>query len=136
MKPFPVIGTVSAMFLTIILLDYIWLGIISKNFIIDQFRSLVKVENGSIVINLGVGLLTWLIIAIGVFVFAVHPATSLTHAMTLGAALGFLMYAVYDLTNLTFLQNYPVKFAVVDIVWGTFLCSILSLVGFLIRRIL
>jgi uncharacterized membrane protein len=126
---------VFVMFLAILVLDYLWLGIITKNFIISQFGSLVKVENGSIKIHLLIGLLTWLIIAIGVFVFAVLPADTLTKAMLLGALFGFVTYAIYDLTNLTFLVNYPVPFVFVDIAWGTVLGSVLALVGFLLKDI-
>jgi uncharacterized membrane protein len=34
---------------------------------------------------------------------------------------------MYDLTNLTFLKDYPVSFVAIDIMWGTFLCAIITL---------
>ncbi len=125
--------TILAMFAAIVLLDYLWLGKITKNFLIKQFGSLVKVEGGSIKINLLAGIVTWLIIAIGVFIFAVNPAATLTQALLLGAAFGFITYTIYDLTNLTFIVNYPVKFIFVDIGWGTVLCLILSAIGYFVK---
>jgi uncharacterized membrane protein len=116
------LSTIFVMFVVIIILDYLWLGIISKKFIIDQFGSLVKVKNGSIQINLIVGLITWFIIALGVFIFAVNPSEGLKQTLLLGAIFGFISYAIYDLTNLTFIVNYPIKFVFVDIAWGTVLC--------------
>lgn len=129
------IASIAAMFLTIILLDYIWLGILTKKFIIEQFGSLVSVKDGSIQIKLGVGLLTWFIITIGAFIFAVNPAQSLQNAIVMGATFGFISYAIYDLTNLTFIVKYPVKFVFVDIAWGTFLCGAISAAGFYVRSL-
>lgn len=125
--------TILAMFGVIIILDYIWLGIITKKFIIEQFGSLVNVKNGGIQIKLFVGLITWFIIALGVFIFAVNPSNSLTQALLLGAAFGFIAYAIYDLTNLTFIVNYPIKFVFVDIVWGTFLSLVSAMVGYFVK---
>lgn len=133
MKMFAEILTVAAMSIAIIILDYLWLGIITKKFIIEQFGSLVTVKDGSIQIKLLVGIITWIIIAIGVYIFAVHSSNTLAQTLLLGAAFGFISYAIYDLTNLTFITNYPVKFVFVDIAWGTVLCTALSYVGYLVK---
>ncbi len=122
--------TIIAIFITLLILDFLWLGIITKNFIISEFGSLIKVENNSIQINLLAGILTWLIIAIGVFIFAVNPSPTIQKALIMGAIFGFILYSVYDLTNLSFIKNYPINFIFVDIAWGTILCTILSAVGF------
>jgi uncharacterized membrane protein len=136
MKCINTILTIVSMFVTIIILDYLWLGIITKKFIISQFGSLVKVKNGSIDIKLFVGLVTWLVIALGVYLFAVYPSSTLQQTLFLGAAFGFISYAIYDLTNLTFIAGYPLKFVFVDIAWGTFLCTVLSYVGYLVKGLL
>lgn len=125
--------TILAMFIAIIIMDYIWLGIITKKFIIEQFGSLIKVKDGSIQIKLLVGLITWFVIALGVYIFAVNPSNSLTQTLILGATFGFISYAIYDLTNLTFIVNYPLKFVFVDIAWGTIICSTAAVVGYYIK---
>jgi uncharacterized membrane protein len=123
--------SISAMFLTIIVLDYIWLGIVTKQFLIKQFGSLVTVVKGNLKINLGVGIATWLLIAIGAYLFVVRHAQSFLDASLFGALFGLVLYGVYDLTNLTFITKYPKKFAIVDIVWGTFVCASICGIGFL-----
>lgn len=133
MKPLLLFCALFAMYITIIILDYIWLGIITKKFIINQFGSLISVKGGSVQTNIPVGLLTWLVIAAGAYIFAVAPSATAGKAALLGAVFGFISYAIYDLTNLTFITNYPVKFVFVDIAWGTFLCSVISSVGFFVR---
>ena len=117
-------------FIVIIILDYIWLGIITKRFIIQEFGTLIKVNNGSIEIKLLAGLLAWFMLALGVFMFAVIPSESLLQATILGALFGFISYSIFDLTNLTFIADYPIKFAIIDIVWGTTLCSLAAIAGF------
>ncbi len=128
--------SIIVVFIAIIILDFVWLGIIMKDFIISEFASLVKVENGSININLVVGILTWFIIALSCFIFAINPSNSLKQSMFLGALFGFSVYSIYDLTNLTFIVNYPIKFIFVDIAWGTFLCSFISGLGFFVKSII
>jgi uncharacterized membrane protein len=130
-----IIFPLFAILVSIIILDYLWLGIITKDFIIKQFGSLVKVQNNSIQINLLVGVLAWFIIALGCFIFAVYPSDTLTKTLILGAAFGFISYAIYDLTNLAFIVNYPLKFVFVDIAWGTFLCTSISAVGFFVKNL-
>lgn len=125
--------TLASIFIAIVILDYLWLGRITHKFIIRQFGSLVKVKEGVIQINLAIGLVTWFMIALGCFIFAVMGSEALVEAIGYGALFGFIAYAIYDLTNLTFIHKYPVKFVFVDIAWGTFLCSAISAVGFLVR---
>ena len=125
--------TIIGMFLTVIILDYIWLGIITKKFLIKQFGSLIKVEKGSIKVNLLAGIITWFIIAIGSFIFVVSNSSNFLNTIFYGAIFGFVVYSIYDLTNLSFLKGYPLRFTFLDILWGTFLCSVISIVGFLIR---
>jgi uncharacterized membrane protein len=127
---------VLAMFISIMILDYIWLGIITRKFIISEFGSLVSVKDGSIQIKFFVGLITWFIIALGAYIFAVYPSTTITKTLILGAIFGFISYAIYDLTNLTFIINYPVRFALADIAWGTFLNAAIAVIGFFVRRLL
>ncbi|MCH2188336.1 DUF2177 family protein [Candidatus Gracilibacteria bacterium] len=117
-------------FATILICDYIWLGYIVKRFTIAEFGSLIVVENGSIKVNLTAGIFAWISIVALVYFFVLKSgyASSSWSAIGYGALMGGLSYAMYDLTNLTFLKNYSLHFTLVDIVWGVFLCSIVALV--------
>ena len=61
--------------------------------------------------------------------FAVWKTPSWKAATAKGAALGFAMYGLYDLTNYATLIKYPIEFAVTDIAWGTFLIGTSALVA-------
>jgi uncharacterized membrane protein len=114
-------------FFTILIGDYIWLGYVVKSFTIREFWDLIVVENGNIKVNLTAWLLAWASIVLLLLIFVVRYAKTPTDALLYGALFWWLLYAMYDLTNLTFLKNYSVTFTIVDICWGVFLCSIVSL---------
>ena len=58
------------------------------------------------------------------------PASTFTQPQMLyGAALGFLAYATYDLTNLATLKDWPLRVAMLDIAWGTAMTGVAASVG-------
>lgn len=71
----------------------------------------------------------------GIVTFAVMPALASgrwTMALMLGAALGLVAYATYDLTNQATLKNWPLTLTLVDLAWGTTLTAISSAAAFFI----
>ena len=71
----------------------------------------------------------YLISIAGTVFLAIAPALkegNWTRAAINGAALGFVAYATYDLTNLATLRDWPVLVTVVDITWGTVLGTLVS----------
>ena len=125
-----IIGVYGVWFITLLVLDYIWLGIVTKDFIIREFWNLVAVKDGSIEVNLSAGLLAWAAINALVVTFVTLQFQGYGQVALYWALIGFLSYAMYDLTNLTFIQNYSLKFTLVDIAWGTFACSMVGLTSY------
>lgn len=121
--------TFGVWYLVILIGDAIFLGRVVHQYIIDSFWDLITSQNGSIDMKLGVWLMAWFVITAMIFVFVLKSGlvTSYATALWYGALMGFLMYAMYDLTNLTFLKDYPVGFVMIDIMWGTFLCAMITL---------
>lgn len=124
--------TFLAWFFTLLVLDYIWLGSVTKDFIIREFWNMVTVQDGKITINILAWILAWISIALLVVVFVSTKYTSLKDVLLYSALIWFLSYSMYDLTNLTFLNNYSLKFTIVDIAWGTFACSMVWLTSYLV----
>lgn len=65
----------------------------------------------------------YLVLAAMVLFGALKDATSVVDAARRGAAVGAAAYAFYDLTNYATLKNYTFEMTVIDIAWGTALCS-------------
>lgn len=115
-------------FVTLLILDYLWLWYVTKDFIIREFGNLVTIEDSwSIKVNLTAWLIAWFIIASMVVTFVTLKYDNIWEIVFYWALLGFFSYAMYDLTNLTFINNYSLKFTLVDIAWWTFACSIVAI---------
>ena len=75
----------------------------------------------------------YLIYVSGIVFFAVLPGiekASLAKAAINGAALGFVAYATYDLSNQATLRGWDVKLTLIDMAWGTTLTAVASAVGY------
>lgn len=98
--------------------DFLWLGVISKNFYRDQLGGLMADT-----INWLPAVLFYLLYAFGVTVFLVMPLLSgemtLGRGLMLAALFGAVAYATYDLSNWATLKDWPPVVVLVDIVWGT-----------------
>jgi uncharacterized membrane protein len=86
-------------------------------------------------VNWAAAVAFYLLFLVGLVVLVIWPAIqreSFAQAVLLGALFGLVTYAAYDLTNLATLDGFPLKVALVDMVWGTLLCATVSAVTFLI----
>ncbi len=111
-------------------IDMIWLGYAARNFYKTQLNHLLSPE-----VNWPAAFTFYFIYIVGILFFAVRPgleAGSLARTCVFGALFGFFTYATYDLTNLATLRNWPLAVVVVDIAWGTLLCTLVGGASFLL----
>jgi uncharacterized membrane protein len=114
---------------TFFVIDLFWLGVVARSFYKNQMGHLLRAD-----VNWAAAIVFYLIFVVGIVVLAVLPAIerqSLAHAIALGALLGLVTYAAYDLTNLATLEGFPFTVVLVDMVWGTVLCGSVSAVTYL-----
>jgi uncharacterized membrane protein len=112
------------------LIDMVWLGLVARNFYKQQLHSLLSPQ-----VNWTAALLFYFLYIAGILFFAVRPgleAGSFGKACLYGALFGFFTYMTYDLTNLATLRDWPLLVTVVDIAWGTVLCTLVSSGAYLI----
>ncbi|MCH8519216.1 MAG: DUF2177 family protein [Nanoarchaeota archaeon] len=120
-------------FLTLLIGDFLWLGKVMRKTIMEEFKPYIEIKDGQTQMRLGIGILAWIIISLGCVYFVSLQVESVIQAIGIGAFFGFILYACYDLTNYTFFMKYSKRFVIIDILWGTFICSMVSLTGFLIK---
>lgn len=116
-------------FLTLLVIDAIWLTTMAKSFYVPKLGDLMSPEP-----NFMVAALFYLFYTAAVVILAIYPATaaqSVLTALGLGAVLGFAAYGTYDFTNLATLRNWPVIVTVVDLIWGTALTAVTAAGGYL-----
>lgn len=112
-------------------IDFFWLSLIARNFYAQYLGYLMKTN-----INFVAAGLFYLLFVVGLVVFSILPAiktNSWTQALFLGALLGLISYATYDLTNLATVKDWPLLVTIVDMVWGTFLGASVSLISYFIN---
>jgi uncharacterized membrane protein len=111
------------------IIDLIWLGVVARGFYQNQMGHLMRAS-----VNWPAAIVFYLIFIVGIVLFVVGPAIereSLTQAVVFGALFGLVTYAAYDLTNLATLDGFPLKVAVVDLIWGMVLCGTISTITYL-----
>lgn len=104
-------------------LDYLFLGIIASKFYSEQLGYLAELKKGKITFNIPMGIAAQTGVALSLCVFiltAMQLNNTLSTSILCGALMAFLLFSVYDFTNLSFVKGYPLKLALVDIAWGTF----------------
>ncbi|WP_019197671.1 DUF2177 family protein [Afipia birgiae] len=110
-----------------LVLDFVWLS---------RAASFYRFELGGLLAerpNLIIAGFFYALYISGILVLAVLPAErngSWITALLLGGLLGLVAYGTYDLTNLSTLEGWSPKVALVDLVWGTLLTAASSLSGY------
>ncbi len=121
-------------FVVFFAIDLVWLGVVAKN-MYKEHLGFIMSPNVNWVAAIGF----YMVFIAGLIFFALNPAiekNSIVYAILVGGFFGFITYATYDMTNLATLKDWPVFITVVDIIWGTILCSLTTTVSFLVLKFL
>jgi uncharacterized membrane protein len=113
--------------------DFVWLGWVAKDYYQSQLGGLLLVQP-----NWAAAVTFYALYAAGVVFFCISPAldtVSLGKAALLGALLGALAYATYDLSNLATLKGWPMALSLVDIAWGSFVTCVAASAGYQLTRL-
>lgn len=122
----------SVAFVVFFAIDLVWLGVVAKN-MYKEHLGFIMSPNVNWVAAIGF----YMVFIAGLIFFALNPAiekNSITYAIFVGGFFGLITYATYDMTNLATLKDWPVFITVVDIIWGTVLCSLTTTVSFLVLK--
>lgn len=112
--------------------DLVWLGIIGKP-IYQKYIGHLMAEK----VNWPAAITFYLLFIVGILIFAVYPALKIdkvSYAITYGALFGFFTYMTYELTNMAVIKDWSWQIVPIDIIWGTVLCTLVSLGSFYIGK--
>jgi uncharacterized membrane protein len=110
-------------------IDMVWLALIARGFYQKHLGFLLRTNP-----NWPAAIIFYLLFVLGLVVFVVVPslqADSTKKVLITGALFGLITYATYDLTNLATLKEWPLVVVAVDMLWGAFLATSVSYLGFL-----
>ena len=109
--------------IVMLVLDFIWLSFNKKNYDmwiqgIQGHQLIVKFWASLIAYSIMIAAVYWILIPL---VYQ-NP----TDGFMTGAKIGFVIYGIYNSTNMAIFSNYNIQMAVVDTIWGTVLFGILG----------
>jgi uncharacterized membrane protein len=116
-------------------LDAAWLTLIAPKFY-KKHIGFIMTDNP----NWYAAAAFYLVFILGVTLFVVYPGWKSDYSYLkvglMGALLGLVTYATYDLTNQATLKNWPAIVTAVDLLWGTVLTAAVCMVAvFLLKTI-
>ena len=120
-------GIYLAVFLTMFIIDMVWLRVIAVQWYTDGMGALLTDKP-----NLYAAAAFYLMFPIGLVIFAVLPAetsSGVLKAAGMGALFGLFAYSTYDLTNLAIIKGWPVGLTFLDMGWGAMVSGASSGVG-------
>ena len=105
-------------------LDLLWLGYLGKQLYEKYLSHHMRAQTDWLA-----AILFYFVFLAGLVYFVVLPAQTSTQALARGAFFGLVTYGTYDLTNRAVIQNWPWPITLIDILWGIFLCAVVSWVS-------
>lgn len=114
--------------------DMIWLGVVARKLYSEKLGYIMT--SGP---KWWAAILFYLVFVIGLQFFVLYPALEkqqLFYALFTGMFFGLVTYATYDLTNLATLKDWPLIITIIDLIWGTALGGLTTLLSFIVIRFL
>lgn len=110
-------------------IDLIWLGFLGRPLYSKYIGHLLKKD-----VNWTAAIIFYFMFIGMLYYFVIQNLTDETLLQTVinGGLFGFAMYATYDLTNLATLEGWSLEITIIDLIWGTFLGSLTTLLSGLI----
>ncbi len=111
-------------------IDMLWLVLVAKKFYNEHLGFIMRSD-----IRWMAAILFYLVFVAALVVFVITPAIekhSWRHALLYGAFFGLVTYATYDLTNLATIKDWPLLVTIVDLIWGSVLAALISLITYLV----
>ncbi|EAC3303479.1 DUF2177 family protein [Listeria monocytogenes] len=113
-----------------LIFDLFWLLVASKK----MYQQFIGDLMGDV--KLAPAVIFYFIYVVGVTFFVLLPGTekgSLDYTILAGALFGLVCYATYDLTNLATLKDWPITMTIIDLVWGTAVTTVTSVIVYFIN---
>jgi uncharacterized membrane protein len=113
-------------------IDFFWLGFLMSKFYKKELGPLSRGSSGSYETIWWAAAIVYICIPLGIVLFVLPQVKSNTifpTATVWGAIYGFILYAVYDMTNYALVAKWPLRMSIVDICWGMVICGTVSTVA-------
>ena len=132
---------ILVLFLVIDLPVILWLN---KDMYSNMFNKINGNAVGSATNMIIGGITAYMLLALAIYYFVVMPAVETSkdnnfdyyNIILKGCIMGLIIYGIYDGTNLATINNFGMKEAIIDMIWGTFLSGLISVLAVKISTLL
>jgi len=128
-KPILLISSIMLM------LDYIVLSTLKPLW----KTTIQKVQKTPFIPNITYALFSYVLLIFGLYYFVykhINKSTWKYDTLVKGFLFGFVLYGVFDFTNLAIFKEYSLKTAMIDMVWGGILMSTVSFITYYFSEIM
>ena len=112
--------------LFLLIFDYIWL----KYIFIKPWSNMVRqIQQSPLEPKIRYAILVYILIILAITIYVlpqINNKTLLKDSILYGGLLGLIIYGVFDFTNIIFFEKYSLNLALIDMMWGTFLFTIVT----------
>jgi len=112
-----------------LIIDFFWLGFLMSKFYKTELGTLSRGASGSYQTVWWAAAVVYICIPLGIILFVlprVSNSSIFPSALVWGGLYGFVLYAVYDMTNYALIDKWPLRMSIVDICWGILICGTVS----------
>mgnify|MGYP003328518613 CR=1 FL=1 len=118
-------------FIFFLIFDMLWFGTVSYQKIYKQ--QFLQLNSNKFSFRKLPAIITYVILSLGLSVLLYYQnPTTIVESICIGLLYGFVVYSVYNGTNYSTIEKYSLKTTIVDTLWGTILCGVLSTIIFVI----
>ena len=113
-------------FLLFIGFDILWFKTLGLQYFYNpQFEA---INGKKFKLRIWAGLLVWFFLALASTMLVQYSDIDNLGVFLYGMFVGFIIYAVYNLTNYATIQKYSIKTVAADTLWGTLLFGVVSII--------
>lgn len=130
------IKLLATCFISIIVIDFVWLGLIAKKFYTNQMSVIGRIYEGNFQPILWAAGIVYILLSIGIVYFVLPKLefnANIVPTFLVGALLGFVVYGVYDMTNYSTLKDWTLILTFVDMCWGAVVCGLVTVIARFVR---
>lgn len=104
--------------LTLLFLDFLWL----KFYMVEKYNVMIpQIQGSPLQPRMQYALIAYILMVIGLVLFVlpnIRQGYELQDSLVYGFGFGVVLYGVYDFTIATVLDNWDIKLALIDVLWG------------------
>lgn len=113
--------------LVFLVLDGIWLVLVMNN---HYNKLIMDIQGTPLEVSIFPAFLCYVVLIGGLYYFVVQRVKkfNILKILSLSIPFGVCVYGTFDFTSATMLKNWDMRTAFLDVIWGTFVCSVSVLV--------